>query len=142
MPTIKTEYLGDLRTQATHLQSGTQLLTDAPTDNQGKGEAFSPTDLVAGALGSCMMTIMGIVARRDAIDLKGSEMEITKVMSAEAPRRIARVEIRMSMLSDRLLTEAEQTKLERAAYTCPVALSLHPDIAQDVTFSWKIGQEA
>jgi putative redox protein len=142
MPTIKTEYLGHLRTQATHLQSGTQILTDAPTDNQGKGEAFSPTDLVAGALGSCMMTIMGIVARRDAIDLKGSEMEITKVMSADAPRRIARVEIRMKMLSDRLLSEAEQTKLERAAYTCPVALSLHPDIEQAVEFFWNVVQEA
>jgi putative redox protein len=142
MPTIKTEYLGDLRTEATHLQSGTQLLTDAPTDNQGKGEAFSPTDLVAGALGSCMMTIMGIVARREAIDLKGSDMEITKVMSAAAPRRIARIEIRMNMLSDRPLTEDEQARLENAAHTCPVALSLHPNIEQAVEFSWQVTQEA
>lgn len=142
MPTIKTSYLGDLRTQATHLQSATQLLTDAPTDNQGKGEAFSPTDLVAGALGSCMMTIMGIVARRDAIDLRGSDMEITKIMSAEAPRRIARIEISMMMLSDRLLSEDMQAKLQRAAYTCPVALSLHPDIQQVVEFSWNVAQEA
>lgn len=142
MPTIKTEYLGDLRTQATHLQSSTQILTDAPTDNQGKGEAFSPTDLVAGALGSCMITIMGIVARREQIDLKGSEMEITKVMSAEAPRRIARIELKMKMLSAAELSETDRSKLERAAYTCPVALSLHPDIEQVVEFSWAVTQEA
>ncbi len=123
MPTIKTSYLGELRTQATHLQSATQLLTDAPTDNQGKGEAFSPTDLVAAALGSCMMTIMGIVARRDEIDLRGSDMEISKIMSAEAPRKIARIEITMKMLSDKVLSEDMQAKLQRAAYTCPVALA-------------------
>ena len=89
MPTAQTTYLGDLRTEAVHLQSGITIITDAPTDNNGKGEAFSPTDLVATALGSCMMTIMGIVARRDEIDLKGSQMEITKGMSAEPPRRAA-----------------------------------------------------
>lgn len=142
MPTIKTDYLDELRTQATHLQSGTQILTDAPTDNQGKGEAFSPTDLVAAALGSCMMTIMGIAARRDGLDLQGSEMEITKVMSADAPRRIARVELEMKMLTDRGLSDAERAKLERAAHTCPVALSLHPNLVQAVTFSWHVGQEA
>jgi putative redox protein len=142
MPTIKTDYLGELRTQATHLQSSTQILTDAPTDNQGRGEAFSPTDLVAAALGSCMITIMGIVARRENIDLKGSEMEITKVMAAEGPRRIARIEIQMNMLSTRQLSEIEQTKLERAAYTCPVAMSLHPDIEQAVEFTWNVAQEA
>lgn len=142
MPTIKTAYLGELRTQATHLQSGTQILTDAPTDNQGKGEAFSPTDLVAVALGSCMMTIMGIAARRDGLELQGSEMKITKVMSADAPRRIARVELEMKMLTDRELSDADRAKLIRAAHTCPVALSLHPDVVQDVTFSWSVGQEA
>lgn len=142
MPTINTEYLGDLRTQATHLQSSTQILTDAPTDNQGRGEAFSPTDLVAGALGSCMMTIMGIVASREDIDIKGSEMEITKIMSTDAPRRIARIEIKMKMLSATELTDKDRTILERAAYTCPVALSLHPDIEQVVEFSWDVAQEA
>ncbi len=136
MPTIKTDYLGALRTQATHLQSSTQILTDAPTDNQGRGEAFSPTDLVATALGSCMMTIMGIAARRDSLDIEGSEMEITKIMSADAPRRIARVELEMKMLTDRELSDAERAKLERAAHTCPVALSLHPDLVQAVAFSW------
>ncbi len=138
MPTIKTDYLGDLRTQATHLQSSTQILTDAPIDNQGKGEAFSPTDLVAGALGSCMMTIMGIAARRDDIDLKGSEMEITKGMAADAPRRIARIGIHLKMVSDCPISQEQQDRLERAAYTCPVALSLHPDIEQAVEFSWNV----
>ncbi|MEZ4902176.1 MAG: OsmC family protein [Spirosomataceae bacterium] len=138
MPTIQTTYLGDLRTQATHLQSGTKIITDAPTDNNGKGEAFSPTDLVAAALGSCMMTIMGIVANRDAIDLKGSQMEITKVMSAEPPRKIAKIEIKLKMLTDRELKEVEQNKLIKAAYTCPVALSLHADIEQLISFEWVV----
>jgi len=138
MPTIQTTYLGDLRTQATHLQSGTKIITDAPTDNNGKGEAFSPTDLVAAALGSCMMTIMGIVANRDAIDLKGSQMEITKVMSAELPRKIAKVEVKLRMLTDRELSEAEQNKLIRAAHTCPVALSLRADIEQIISFEWVV----
>ncbi len=139
MPTVQTTYLGELRTEAVHLQSGTTIITDARTDNNGKGEAFSPTDLVAAALGSCMMTIMGIVARRDEIDLKGSQMEITKGMSAEPPRKIAKVEVKLSMLTGKELSEAEKAKLERAAYTCPVALSLHPDIEQAITFDWKVG---
>ena len=141
MPTIKTKYLGELRSEATHLQSGTVILTDAPTDNHGRGEAFSPTDLVAGALGSCMITIMGIVARRHNIELRGSEMEITKIMTSELPRRIAQVEVLLDMITDRELTEEEQTKLEQAAHTCPVALSLHPDIKQVVRFSWKVAAE-
>ena len=136
MPTIKTVYQGNLRTQATHLQSGTAILTDAPTDNNGKGEAFSPTDLVAAALGSCMMTIMGIVAQRHGIDLQNTEMEITKVMSAELPRRIARIEIGFKMHSGAVLSEDDKTKLIRAAHTCPVALSLHPDIEQAIEFIW------
>lgn len=139
MPTVQTTYLGELRTEAVHLQSGTTIITDAPTDNNGKGEAFSPTDLVAAALGSCMMTIMGIVARRDEIDLKGSQMEITKGMSAEPPRKIAKVEVKLSMLTGTELNDAEKAKLERAAHTCPVALSLHPDVEQAITFEWKVG---
>jgi len=137
MATIHTIYQGDLRTEATHLQSGTTLVTDAPTDNNGRGEAFSPTDLVAASLGSCMMTIMGIVARRDGIELTGSEMAITKVMTAEGPRRIARIEVALTMLTPDELPEASRTKLERAAHTCPVALSLHPDIEQVIHFEWK-----
>ena len=136
MPTIKTTYQGNLRTQATHLQSGTSILTDSPTDNNGKGEAFSPTDLVAAALGSCMMTIMGIVAQRHDIDLQDTEMEITKVMSAELPRRIARIEINFKMHTGVAVSEDDKTKLIRAAHTCPVALSLHPDIEQVIGFEW------
>ena len=142
MPTIKTVYQGNLRTEATHLQSGTAILTDAPTDNNGKGEAFSPTDLVASALGSCMMTIMGMVAQRNDIDLQNSEMQITKVMSAEAPRRIARIEINCRMHTKSALSDDNKTKLIRAAHTCPVALSLHPDIEQGVGFEWLVGEAA
>ena len=137
MATVQTTYLGDLRTQATHLQSGTSILTDAPTDNQGKGEAFSPTDLVATALGSCIITTMGIVARRDGLNFNGSSLEITKVMSAEAPRRIARIEIKITMQTDVELDETTKAKYVRVAHTCPVAISLHPDLIQDVTIEWK-----
>lgn len=138
MPIAKTIYLGDLRTQATHLQSGTQLITDAPTDNNGKGEAFSPTDLVAAAYGSCMMTIMGILARREGIELKGSAMEITKIMSAEPPRKIAKLEVALQMITEHQLTDNEIIKFERAARTCPVELSLHPDVERNVTFNWVV----
>ncbi len=136
MPTIHTNYLGDLRTEATHLQSGTTIFTDAPTDNNGRGEAFSPTDLVAGALGSCMMTIMGIAARRDGIEITGSSIEITKTMTAQPPRRIAKVEVALTMKTPTELSEDEKAKLIRAAHTCPVALSLHPDIEQAINFEW------
>ena len=90
MPTITTKYLGDLRTENIHVQSGNKVITDAPCDNQGKGEFFSPTDLLATALGSCILTIMGIKARDNNIDLKGTEMEITKIM-ASGPRRVSEV---------------------------------------------------
>ena len=140
MPTVKTIYLGDLRTEATHVQSGTTILTDAPTDNNGKGEAFSPTDLVAAALGSCMMTIMGIVARRDGIELQNSQMEITKIMTAEPPRKIDKIEVKLTMITPVAISNADKAKLERAAHTCPVALSLHPNIQQIITFDWQIQQ--
>ena len=99
MPTVKTTYLGDLRTNSTHLQSGNQLITDAPTDNMGKGEAFSPTDLLATATGTCILTTMAIVAQRDGIELLNSEAEVTKIMTQTPPRRIARLEINLKMLS-------------------------------------------
>jgi putative redox protein len=137
MPTSKIVYLGDLRTQATHLASSEQIITDAPVDNNGKGEAFSPTDLTATSLGSCAMTIMGIVARRDEIDFTGSEIEITKIMSAELPRRIARIEVNFNMKSSVELSDEIKAKYVRTAHTCPVALSLHPDIEQVFTFTWK-----
>lgn len=138
MPTSKIVYLGDLRTQATHLQSNETIITDAPVDNNGKGEAFSPTDLAATSLGSCAMTIMGIMANREGVDFSGSEIEVTKVMSAEAPRRIAKVIVDFTMKTPETLSEEVQAKYVRAAHTCPVSLSLHPDIEQVFNFKWTV----
>lgn len=135
MPTIEGKYLGSLRTEAVHLKSGNRIITDAPVDNQGKGEAFSPTDLVSAALGSCMLTIMGIVAEREGISLEGLALENTKHMAAE-PRRISRIEIHFSWKAKPQLTDTQIQKLKNAALTCPVALSLHPDIKQEVTFDF------
>jgi uncharacterized OsmC-like protein len=136
MATSKIVYLGDLRTQATHLQSNEAIITDAPVDNNGKGEAFSPTDLAATSLGSCAMTIMGIMAKREGVDFSGSEIEVTKIMSAEAPRRIAKVIVDFKMKTPEALSEEVQAKYIRAAHTCPVSLSLHPDIEQVFNFEW------
>ena len=132
--TSKITYLGDLRTTSTHLQSGTEILSDAPIDNNGKGEAFSPTDLVANALGSCMLTIMGIKARDMAIAIEDSTASVTKIMQAE-PRRISAIEI----VFDMNYAPDEKTKaiLERAAMTCPVFLSLNTEIEKRITFNWK-----
>jgi uncharacterized OsmC-like protein len=136
MPTVKTTYLGDLRTESTHLQSGNQLITDAPTDNMGKGEAFSPTDLLATATGTCMLTTMAIVAQRDGIELAGSEVEVTKIMSSTPPRRVARLEIFLKMKANVVLSPEQIQKLDRTAHTCPVSLSLHPDVEQVVSIEW------
>lgn len=138
MSTSKIVYLGDLRTQATHLQSNETIITDAPVDNNGKGEAFSPTDLAATSLGSCAMTIMGIMAKREGVDFSGSEIEVTKIMSAEAPRKIAKVIVDFTMKTPEALSEEVQAKYVRAAHTCPVSLSLHPDIEQVFNFSWTV----
>lgn len=136
MPTAETRYLGDLRTEAIHVQSGTAIQTDAPVDNNGRGELFSPTDLVATALASCMMTIMGIVAAREGLSLVGTRAETQKIMSAELPRKISRVEVKLQMITDRELSDAEKAKYEKVARQCPVALSLHPDIEQAIEFEW------
>lgn len=133
--TIKTQYLGDLRTEATHIQSNTIILTDAPVDNNGKGEAFSPTDLVASALGSCMLTIMGILAKREEIQLEGTALEITKVMQAN-PRKISEIIVNFKVANGDKLSDVQKQKLINAAHTCPVALSLAPDIKQTVNFEW------
>ena len=141
MATIHINYPGDLRTEDLHLQSGTRIYTDAPTDNQGRGEAFSPTDLVANALGTCMLTTMAIFARRDGIELARSEASVTKVMSTDAPRRITRIEIEMTLRAktadETPLTEAQQAKLEQIAHSCPVAISLHPALEQVVSVKWE-----
>jgi putative redox protein len=134
MATASIEYVGDLRTICMHLQSGTQILTDAPTDNHGKGEAFSPTDLVATALGSCMVSIMAIKSKDLEVDLKDSTVSVTKIMQAE-PRKIAKIVVELNMSIE--TSDKNKTILERSAMTCPVLLSLHPDIEKEVTFNWK-----
>ena len=133
--TSKINYLGDLRTEATHLKSNTTIQTDAPTDNNGKGESFSPTDLVATALGSCMMTIMGIKARDKGWDLKGTTIAIEKIMAA-APRRIIEIRVTLTFPATAPSDAADRQLLENAARTCPVAKSIHPDIAQNIRFIW------
>lgn len=142
MATIHIDYLGELRTDCTHLQSGTHINTDAPTDNQGRGEAFSPTDLVANALASCIITTMAIFARRDGIDLKGSVLDVTKVMTSQPPRRIARIEIDLVLRANRagnsfIPDDQTRARLEEIAHTCPVAISLHPDIEQAIDIRWE-----
>ncbi|MDR6968443.1 putative OsmC-like protein [Flavobacterium arsenatis] len=132
--TSKVTYLGELRTSSVHLQSGTEILSDAPTDNHGRGEAFSPTDLLANALGSCMVSIMAIKSKDLNVDLEGSTVEVTKIMQAE-PRKIAKIVIVMNMSVP--ADEKTRTILERAAMHCPVLLSLHPDIEKEVSFNWK-----
>ncbi len=131
--TSKVTYIGNLRTTSVHIQSGTEILTDAPRDNHGKGEAFSPTDMVANALGACMVSIMGIKAREIPVDITGSTVEVTKIMQAD-PRKIAKIVIVLNMKAD--ADEKTRTILERVAMTCPVYLSLHPDIEKEVTFNW------
>jgi putative redox protein len=134
MATIHSIYKGNLRTSASHLASGNTIISDAPVDNNGRGEAFSPTDLVCAALGSCMMTIMGIVANRSNINIDGTEIETTKIMAPD-PRRIVEIILTFKMPSNNY-TDKEKAMLENAARTCPVALSLHPDIKQSVTFQY------
>lgn len=129
-------YDGSLRTIATHLQSGTVIETDAPLDNQGKAERFSPSDLVATALGSCMMTIMGIKARDMNIDLRGTKIEMEKFMKTD-PRRIGGINLTFSFPDTLQLSEKESTILERAAHSCPVIYSIHPDIKLNVVFNWE-----
>ena len=131
---IKTTYLGDLRTEAVHLRSGARIITDAPTDNHGKGEAFSPTDLCAASLASCMLTIMGISARNHGLNIDGASASVNKIMASD-PRRIARVEIRLEVPGSQL-DERQRKILETAARTCPVAFSLAEGVEQVVEFEW------
>lgn len=134
MATIQTKYVGELRTEAEHLQSGVKIITDAPLDNKGKGEAFSPTDLLAASLGSCMLTIMGIAARTYEFDIDGTEMEVTKIMASN-PRKVAGVIIEFTMPKNDFTNE-QKAIIEHAAHTCPVALSIHPDVKQEVIFKY------
>ena len=134
MVTIDIQYQGDLRCEAVHQPSGTRLHTDAPKDNQGKGESFSPTDLVATALGTCMLTLMGIAARSLNVDLKGTRVTVQKEMVATPMRRIGRLTVKIVVLAR--VTEEQKQKLEQAALTCPVHKSLHPDVQTPVQFLW------
>jgi len=128
-------YKGNLRTVATHLQSQTVIETDAPVDNHGKGERFSPTDIVATALGSCMLTIMGIKAREMQVNLEDTTISITKIM-ADSPRRIGGLGVTFNFPDNVQADEKQRAILERAALTCPVAKSIHPDIQLNVQFGW------
>ncbi|WP_421920988.1 OsmC family protein [Marinifilum sp.] len=134
MATIKSKYLGDLRTECVHLQSGNKIFTDAPTDNQGKGEAFSPTDLLATSLGSCIMTIMGIVARDNDIDIVGTELDITKIMASD-PRRVSEVIVEFNF-PDKEYTDEEKKIIESVAGTSPVPLSVHYNLKQSIKMNW------
>jgi len=129
-------YKGNLRTQATHLQSGTSIETDAPTDNQGKGERFSPTDLVATAYGTCMITTMAIRAADMQLNFDNTRIEITKIMSSDAPRRIAGIKCHLYFSPDFRASEEQKAQLIRIARSCPVEKSLHPDLELDVAFHW------
>ena len=131
--TSKITYLGELRTSSIHNQSGSEIISDAPIDNNGKGAAFSPTDTVANGLGSCMFTVMGIKAAEMNVELSNSTAEITKIMAAE-PRRIAEIHVIFNFN----VAPDDKTKiiLERTAMTCPVYYSLHPDIKKVITFNW------
>ncbi len=133
--TSKILYTGGLRTEATHLDSGQKIITDAPKDNHGQGQAFSPTDLVATALGSCMLTIVGIAANTHGFNIEGTEVEITKIMSAN-PRRIAEVVVTFNLPQGQNYTDKERKIIESAAHSCPAAQSLHPDTVQTVTFNY------
>jgi putative redox protein len=134
MPTIKTRYPGELRTQATHVRSGNTLITDAPVDNKGKGEAFSPTDLLAASLGSCAMTIIGIAAHTHGFNVDGTEIRITKIM-AENPRRVGEVILEFDFPGNNY-SEKEKAIIENAARTCPVAKSLNPELKQTIIFNY------
>ncbi len=126
-----------LRTVCTHLRSATSIETDAPVDNNGKGERFSPTDLVATALGSCMLTIMGMRAEEMKVELKGTEIQVEKIMKAE-PRRISGINLTFHFPESLQLTERQQVILQKAAETCPVKYSIHPDIELNINFNWKV----
>ncbi len=134
MVAIQLEYQGDLHCKAVHGPSGAELTTDAPIDNQGRGECFSPTDLVATALGSCMFTLMGIMARTLNIDIAGATATVEKEMTAAPPRKIQRLTIRIHVPGQ--LNPEDREKLERAALTCPVRKSLHPDVETPIEFTW------
>lgn len=134
MVSIEISYAGDLHCEAKHGPSGSVIQTDAPKDNQGKGEAFSPTDLLATSLATCILTTMAIMARRLEVDMTGATAKVEKIMSREGPRRVAELPLVISMPAG--ISEVNRIKLEQAAQSCPVAKSLHPDVKKTITFEW------
>ncbi|HUX54573.1 MAG TPA: OsmC family protein [Williamwhitmania sp.] len=135
METVRTKYIGELRTEALHVRSGNKIVTDAPIDNQGRGEFFSPTDLLATSLGSCMLTIMGISARTHGFDIDGTDVKITKIMGTN-PRRVVEVVVELTFPHNNYSVK-ERKLLELASKECPVANSLHPDLKQNIIFKFK-----
>ena len=135
MDTAHITYLGDLRTECTHVRSGQRMITDAPVDNRGKGEAFSPTDLLTTSLATCIITTIGIVASDKGIPFRGVEARVVKHMASD-PRRVAKVEVHLTLDGEGLGTR-ERTILERTAHTCPVAISLAPELVQEITFMYR-----
>jgi putative redox protein len=136
MVQIDVAYLGQLRCDARHGPSGMRLLTDAPVDNKGRGEAFSPTDLLATALGTCMLTIMGIRAQEQSYPLEGTTLSVAKHMTQSGPRRVARLEVRIRVPRGAELADAARRALEHAAHHCPVRLSIHDALEVPVEFDW------
>jgi uncharacterized OsmC-like protein len=134
MTTIQIQYIGHLRTEAKHLRSGNIIITDAPVDNKGKGEAFSPTDLLAASFGSCMLTIMGIAADTHGFNIDGTQVNITKVM-ADNPRRVGEIIVELTFPKNDY-SDKVKAIIENAAKTCPVAKSLHPDLKQTLIFNY------
>ena len=135
MTKMLTKYVGNLRNEVTHLQSGTTILTDAPLDNHGKGESFSPTDLLASSLGCCMLTIMGISAQSYGFTLEGTTVETEKIMGTD-PRRVVEIKIDFHFPEGSNFTPQQKRVIESAAKTCPVANSLHPDLKKTINFNW------
>lgn len=136
MATVKIKYRGDLRVECEHVQSGTKLYTDAPTDNQGKGESFSPTDLCVTSLAACMMTAMGLLAKNIGEDISGTEIEVVKKMEADPLRRIGAIDL-VFLMPDREYSDKHKIAMERAARACAVHRSLSEKVIQHVEFIWK-----
>ena len=134
MPTSEVTYIGELRVKSVYVFSGNEIITDAPLDNQGKAQAFSPTDLLATSLANCMLTIMGIAARTHQFSIDGTRAEVTKTMASD-PRRVSAIEVKLFFPKNNY-SDKEKKIIENAAHTCPVAYSLHPDIKQDISFNF------
>jgi putative redox protein len=138
MATSKVIYSGELRTNLSHLSSGDTIITDAPIDNHGKGQAFSPTDLAATSLAACMLTVLGIHAQKNNINMDGSYANVQKVMNTEGSRRIVQIDIDLTIVTTEIQSDKEKIILERVAKNCPVALSLHPDVNQNINVKFEV----